>query len=103
LAPDPFSLIPRHPLIGAEVRGLDLASPLDSATIAWLRAAWLEHLLLIFPSQAITDAQQIAFARNFGALEIHPSKDHRSSVHPEIYRVANVDEQGNIIPAQSEA
>ena len=96
-------IVPRHPLIGAEVNGLDLSRPFDAATVAALRAAWLEHLLLIFPNQAITDAQQIAFARNFGELEIHPSKDHRSSAHPEIYRVANVDEQGNIMPAQSEA
>ena len=41
------------------------------------------------------------FARRFGELEIHPSRAHRSSRHPEIYRVANVDEQGNILPQDS--
>lgn len=93
----------RHALIGAEILDVDLARPLDAATRAAVLAAWYENLLLIFPGQRITDAEQIAFARNFGALEIHPSKDHRSSAHPEIYRVANVDEAGNILPPSGEA
>lgn len=93
----------RHPLIGAEVTGVDLSRPLDDATFEAIRRAWLEHLLLIFPDQPITDAQQIAFARRFGELEVHPSKAHRSSAHPEIYRVANVDERGDILPPEGEA
>jgi len=93
----------RHPSIGAEVRGIDLGAPADAAVLAEVRRAWLDHLVLVFPGQPISDAQQIAFARRFGELEIHPSKDHRSSRHPEIYRVANVDEQGNILPAEGEA
>ncbi len=51
----------------------------------------------MFPDQAIGDEQQIAFARRFGELEIHPAKDHRSSRHPEIFRVSNVDEGGRIV------
>lgn len=94
---------PRHPLIGAEITGVDLAQPVSDTVLKEIQRAWLEYLLLIFPAQPITDAQQIAFARHFGALEIHPSKDHRSSTHPEIYRVANVDEQGHILPDESEA
>jgi alpha-ketoglutarate-dependent taurine dioxygenase len=98
-----FAIVKRHPVIGAEFRDLDLSAPLSAAALAAVRRAWLENLVLIFPSQRITDQQQIAFARNFGELEIHPSKDHRSSRNPEIYRVANVDEQGNILPPKSEA
>lgn len=102
-ANSPITVIRRHPLIGAEIRGVDLARPIEDATIRAIEQAWLEHLLLIFPEQPITDEQQIVFARRFGELEIHPSKDHRSSRHPEIYRVANVDEQGNILPPEGEA
>jgi len=97
------TVIPRHPLIGAEVRGLDLAAPLGREVLDEVRRAWLAHLLLIFPEQRISDRQQIAFARNFGELEIHPSAAHRSSRHPEIYRVANVDEEGRILDSASEA
>jgi taurine dioxygenase len=93
----------KHPLIGAEVRGIDLAAPLDDDTLAELNRVWLENLVLVFPDQAITDPQQIAFASRFGELEIHPAKDHRSSRHPEIFRVSNVDEQDNIVAPESEA
>jgi taurine dioxygenase len=91
----------RHPLIGTEVRGIDLSKPLTPEGRARLDAIWMEHPMLVFPGQAITDEQQIAFARNFGELEIHPSVAHRSSAHPEIYRVSNVDERGNILPSES--
>jgi taurine dioxygenase len=91
----------RHPLIGAEIRGIDLRR-VDDETFRQTRDAWLEHLLLVFPGQDVTDQEQIAFARRFGDLEIHPSREHRSSLHPEIYRVSNVDERGNIMPQQSQ-
>ena len=67
----------RHPLIGAEVRGVDLREPLDAATFEALHALWMEHLLLIFPGQSITDEEHMAFACHFGTLEIHPSLAHR--------------------------
>lgn len=96
-----FTLHPRHPLIGTEVRGIDLSEPLDDATLADLHDAWMRHPMLVFPHQAISDEQQIAFAERFGTLEIHPSVAHRSSRLPAIYRVSNVDETGNILPPAS--
>jgi taurine dioxygenase len=93
----------RHPLIGAEVRGFDLARPLEAAKLARLNVLWNEHLLLIFPGQAITDEQHFAFGRNFGEPEILPSLARRSSRNPEIYRVSNADEAGNIMPPKETA
>jgi taurine dioxygenase len=98
-----LAITPRHPLIGAEVRGVDLSAPIDDAVFAEIYQAWLAHLVLVFPDQPISDAQHIAFSRRFGELEIHPAKAHRSSHAPEIYRVTNVDEAGNILPPESEA
>ena len=98
-----ITVTPRQPVIGAEVRGIDLARAMNAPTLDRLRQIWLENPVLVFPAQAITDAQQIAFARRFGALEIHPSPTHRASAHPEIYRVANTDEAGNILPPQGTA
>jgi taurine dioxygenase len=95
-----LTITPRHPLIGAEIRGLHLRR-VDDRTFRRVYDAWLEHLVLVFPEQKITAEQQIAFARRFGDLEIHPSREHRSSRHPEIYRVSNVDERGNIMPQKS--
>ena len=86
-----------HPALGAEVRGLDLGRPLDAASFEALRAAWAEHLVLVFPGQAIDDAAQIAFSRRFGELEVHHQTIIRSARAPEIFRVANVDEEGQLM------
>jgi alpha-ketoglutarate-dependent taurine dioxygenase len=95
-----ITITPRHSLIGAEIRDVDLGR-IDDDTFRRIYDAWLEHLLLVFPEQEVTDEEQIAFTRRFGELEIHPSREHRSSRHPEIYRVANVDERGTIMSQQS--
>lgn len=93
----------RHPLIGATVRGVDLGRPLDDASLSAINALWMEHLLLVFPDQPITDAQHIRFGERFGGLEIHPSLAHRSSRDAAIYRVSNVDEAGNLVPPSDTA
>lgn len=103
LAVRPIESKRRHPLIGAEVRGIDLSLPLDEAARQHVHDLWMEHLVLVFPDQAITDEQHIAFGKNFGELEIHVSVAHRSSRNVEIYRVSNVDEAGNIIPSKETA
>ena len=58
--------------LGAEVIGLDLARDLDDTTLAALRGAWLEHLVLFFRDQRLTPEQQIAFARRIGEPVEYP-------------------------------
>jgi taurine dioxygenase len=91
----------RGALLGTEVCNADLSREWSDAESRALHQLWMQHPLLVFPRQRITDAQQIAFARRFGELEIHPAREHRSSQHPEIYRVSNVDEAGNLLPSAS--
>jgi taurine dioxygenase len=58
-----------HPLagaIGAEVSGVDLAGEVDDDTIAAIRNAWLEHLVIFFRGQKLPPARFLAFARRFG-------------------------------------
>ena len=97
----PFTVKPRRERFAATIEGLDLGRKLDIATFASLHRTWMNNPILIFPDQGITDDQQISFAKRFGDLEIHPSSAHRSSLHPEIYRVANVDEGGRIMEPKS--
>ena len=52
--------------LGAEVSGVDLATDLGDDTVAALRRAWLEHLVLFFHDQHLTPAQFLAFGRRFG-------------------------------------
>jgi taurine dioxygenase len=58
--------------IGAEIDGIDLAQPLGDAQFEALHAAFIQHEVLVFRNQDITLAQQMAFARRFGELSIHP-------------------------------
>ena len=53
---------------GAYVSGIDLRN-LDVVTFAELYRVWLQYALLVFPGQHLNKAEQIAFARRFGALE----------------------------------
>ena len=58
--------------LGAEISGVDLAKPLDDTTVAALRRAWLEHLVVFFRDQPLTPAQFLAFARRFGEVVEYP-------------------------------
>jgi len=72
--------------LGAEVSGVDLSQDLPEATIAAIRAAFVEHQVIFFRDQQLTPARQVAFGRRFGPLNIHPyvagMKD-----HPEVMEI----------------
>jgi taurine dioxygenase len=63
-----ISVIPLHPVIGAEVRGLDLSQPLDSQTIQAVRDAWHRHAVLVFRDQHLSEDDQRRFATGFGTV-----------------------------------
>ncbi len=58
--------------LGAEVSGCDLSAELTPELIATLSAAMVEYKVLFFRDQVISSAQQLAFGRCFGPLEVHP-------------------------------
>ncbi len=57
---------------GASVRGVDLARPLDDDTVGEIRAAWLEHHVLAFPDQGMTDDDLERFTQYFGPFGDDP-------------------------------
>lgn len=74
--------------IGAEIRGVDIAQPLDDATVAAIRAALLDHRVVFFRDQRLDHRSQIAFARRFGDLTYaHPHDEEPPDGFPEIYTV----------------
>ena len=85
-----FRVRPVTPTIGAEVTGVDLSGSLGSDTIAAIRAAWLEHLVLFFPDQQLTPDEQIAFAAQFGEV---------TSAHPV---EPALDDEPRVLPVDSE-
>ena len=57
---------------GARITGVDLKAPLDSATVAEIRAAWLEHHVLAFPDQFLNDDELERFMLYFGRFGDDP-------------------------------
>src|SRR5438093_8064885 len=58
-----------HPVFVGEVSGVDLARPLTPDEVAAIEAGMDRHAVLVFHDQKITDEQQMAFSRHFGALK----------------------------------
>ncbi|MEO1136389.1 MAG: TauD/TfdA family dioxygenase, partial [Pseudomonadota bacterium] len=57
---------------GATVTGLDLSAPLDGGTVAAIRSAWLEHHVLAFPDQQMSDDDLERFTLYFGPFGDDP-------------------------------
>ena len=74
---------------GAEIRGVDLASPLSAAERAAISDALHRWKVVFFRDQSIGHRQQIDFARQFGELTYaHPYDDDPPEGFPEIYTVS---------------
>ena len=58
--------------IGAEIGGVDLRRELPDETIAEIRRAWNEHVVIFFRDQELTNAQYLAFAERIGKPVAYP-------------------------------
>ena len=58
--------------LGAEILGIDLAHDLGEETVAAVRAAWLEHLVIFFRQQTLSPAQFLQAASRFGEPVEYP-------------------------------
>ena len=76
-----ISVEPLTPVIGAEIRGLDLSQPLDAEQFAAIRDAFIRHHVLVFRDQQLTPQAHKRFARMFGPLHVHPY--HAKNTAPE--------------------
>lgn len=93
----PFEIKPLSDALGATVTGIDLRSALDADTVAALRRAWLENVILVFPGQRLGDAEQERFCRCFGELEMVRSANAQDTEHPCTMLITNVRDTGKVI------
>jgi alpha-ketoglutarate-dependent taurine dioxygenase len=92
----PFSVKPLHPLIGCEISGITLAQAVSPALFAKVYEAFLDYQLIVFHDVDLPPATQVAFARNFGEVQVHVLSDqYGTRDHPEIYFLSNLDKDGN--------
>ena len=101
----PITVTKLHPLIGAELRGVDLGRDLDAATIERIRNAWHDHAVLVFRGQDISEDAQLDLASHFGpvASRVKPRAAAGHVDAPDWGKLMlitdHVDEQGNPIGA----
>jgi len=82
----------------AEITGVDLSQPLDEETVTAIRLAWLDHLVLVFRDQRLTDGDLVAFSRHIGELDSVPGwEDFHADGHPEVLVISNAVDEGEAI------
>lgn len=92
---------PSGKALGADVTGVDLSRPLDSATIEAIRNAWLDHLVLRFRGQSLNLEQLERFSACFGQMDKAPitpwtGQPHLPD-HPFVAVMSNIEEGGRPI------
>jgi taurine dioxygenase len=65
-------ITPLTAAIGAEVSGVDLREQLSDVDVKVLRQALLDHLVLFFRDQPVSDDEHLAFALRFGPMHVSP-------------------------------
>jgi alpha-ketoglutarate-dependent 2,4-dichlorophenoxyacetate dioxygenase len=101
-----------HPIFAAELLGADLAQEPAQLLIDTVEDAMREHAVLVVRDQAhIGDDEHIRFSRAFGPLELPPGfamagdpgavRTRQMRFRPELYDASNLDETGEIAPADS--
>jgi len=95
---DPVS----RPFFAGEVSGIDITQPLSREAVAAIAAGMDEFGVLVFHGQHFTDDTQLAFSRNFGALEqatgdINFGKADRRGLPDEVNDISNLDKNNQVM------
>src|SRR5277367_1353968 len=101
----PLSIRPMHPVFAGEISGVDCRSPLSADEVAAIEAGMDQHAVLVFRDQRISDEQQLAFTRQFGALENYATPGHiarrnESRLGPGMADFSNLDKHGGLMSGQ---
>ena len=85
--------------LAADIEGVDLAGPLPSETLAAIKQAWGDHLVLRFRGQRLSDDDLMRFSRALGELDWAPvaATNDAPEGREYIMVVSNVVENGQAI------
>lgn len=67
-----ITITPIAGALGAEIGGVDIAKGIDAETVAEIRSALLQHLVIFFRDQTLAPDSYMAFARAFGTPVEYP-------------------------------
>lgn len=91
-----MEITPTGEACGARVTGIDLSQPLDRTAIATIRSAWLEHHVLAFPDQKLTDDDLVRITNYFGSVGDDPYFVPISKKTPVVALTRRADEQAPV-------
>ena len=100
-----IGITPLTRFVGAEMTGIDCREALSAAQVAAVEAGMDRYGVLVFRDQVVTDEQQIAFTRHFGALERYETPGHvRRPADERLGRgigdLSNLDRSGQPMPTE---
>ena len=93
---DPVS----RPFFAGEVSGVDITQPLSQADAAAISAGMDRYGVLVFHDQHFTDETQLAFSRNFGALEQATgdiAQGHERRLSMDVNDISNLDKNNQLL------
>ncbi len=98
----PFQVEKLTPHIGAEIKGIDLNQEQDAETMAALKQAWLENIVLLFRGQELTQEAQLRATEFFGEIGYlaRPANEYPigyDKLLPNVMLISNIRENGKPI------
>src|SRR5688572_23303414 len=99
-----LEVVPLSRHIGAEIRGIDLRETLEPDVIKQIHQAWLDHAVLLFRGQQLSQEDLLRATGYFGELAplTRPAKFHPKGyarLLPNIMMISNIRENGETIGA----
>ena len=81
---------------GAKITGVNLAAELSDEQLVAIRAAWLEHHVLVFPNQDLTDPDLVRITNYLGGVGDDPFFTPISENSPVVALTRRADEQAPV-------
>ena len=85
---------PSSETLGCRIEGMDLSKAFGRDELGCTLRALADHGVVCFPGQRLSAAQQVAFSRSFGELEVHVSGVFQEPGHPEMMILSNIIRDG---------
>jgi len=78
-----FQTTPLTNSFGVEVVGIDLSFPMSGPEFDQIYEAFLAYQVLVFRGQDLDPAAQVAFARQFGSVQVHVMNQYHADGFPD--------------------
>lgn len=106
--PAALTFTPLHPTFGADVQGMQWDLPTPKSLLEQIEQAAQKYGVIVFRDANLDNERHIAFSRQLGDLEdvkahIKAGRKMRFPEQPEIFDVANLDENGKLLTEEEDA